>query len=80
MGKCGNGDIGFFAWEEELARECVELLSYVVLQGKVVDRWVWRAHSSNRYTMSNAYQFLIDVFDHDVIVTDCSNFNHILWL
>lgn len=33
-----------FAWEGKLVGECVELLSLVVLQVSVEDRWIWKIH------------------------------------
>jgi hypothetical protein len=62
-------------WEEGLLRECVEQLSLVVSQVGVTDRWIWKLHSSHRYTIKIDYNLLttseVGVDDH---------FNHVLWL
>lgn len=80
MRKLGSGDVGLFAWEEELVRECVDVLSVVALQVDDEDRWSWRYHSSSRYTISSAYQMLTEVLDHDAVDNGYIDFNHILWL
>lgn len=53
-----------FAWEGKLVGECVELLSLVVLQVSVEDRWIWKIHYSHRYIVSRAYNILT-VVDRD---------------
>jgi len=64
-----------FAWEEELARECAALLSNVILQVEVLDWWVWKLHSSHRYTVKSAYNNLT------VANVDFGEgFNHVLWI
>lgn len=40
---------------------CVRLLSSVVLRAENDDWWVWELHSSQRYTVSSAYQYLTSV-------------------
>lgn len=41
--------------------ECVEFITTLVLQVGVEDQWVWKLHSSNRYTVSSvAYHMLIE--------------------
>jgi hypothetical protein len=64
-----------FAWEEELVGECVERLANFVLQVDTSDRWVWRLHSSQIYTVHSAYSFLTSV---DSNIT--AEFNQFLWL
>ena len=46
-----------FSWEELLMGECVERLSVLVLQVGLVDRWVWKLHPSNKYTVQSAYSY-----------------------
>jgi len=36
-------------------------LSNVILQDEMVDRWVWKLHSSQRYTVKSAYNYLTTV-------------------
>lgn len=63
-------------------RECVELLYSVILQGAKEDRWIWRFHSSNRYTVRQrlSYHILSDAIGHDLNYNGHRNFIHILWL
>jgi len=52
-----------FAWEEEVLEECIDLLSTISMQvGE--DRWVWKLHSLNCYTMCRAYRSLTDDAGH----------------
>ncbi|GAU10944.1 hypothetical protein TSUD_112380 [Trifolium subterraneum] len=46
-----------FAWEEELVA-CVGVLANFVLQGDVSDRWVWKLHPSQSYSVRSAYSYL----------------------
>lgn len=73
-----------FAWEEKLARECVDLLYVVVLQVDAEDRWSVRFHSSFRYTVSSASKPLIQTLDHDAVdngyIIGYNDFHHILWI
>ncbi|GAU29725.1 hypothetical protein TSUD_392130 [Trifolium subterraneum] len=46
------------AWEEELVVECVDRLFSVSLQDGVVDRWFWKLHSSQSYSVKSAYSQL----------------------
>ena len=64
-----------FAWEDELVRECVDCISNIVLQDEMVDRWVWKPHSSQRYTIKSAYNYLTAV---EEVVTNGRN--HVLWI
>jgi len=50
-----------FAWEEGLVGECVNQLSSIVLYVGVDDRWVWKLHSSQSYTVKSAYIYLTDI-------------------
>lgn len=34
----------FFEWELELVKECVDLVTHVVLQVEEPDRWAWKLH------------------------------------
>jgi len=63
-----------FAWEEVLVGECVERLSVLVLQVGMADRWGWKLHLSNKYTVQSAYSYLTAV--HTNITED---FHHFLW-
>jgi len=51
--------------------ESLDRLNYVVLQVNVANRWVWRLHSSQRYTVKSAYNNLTKAK---------VNFNHVSWL
>jgi len=42
--------------------------------------WIWRPHSSIRYTVSSAYQLLTEVFDNEVVVNNYNDLHFILWL
>ena len=56
-------------------KECVDILSNVLLQVEMEDRWVWNLHSSKRYTVKSAYENLTSVnVDFNV------GYNHVLWL
>jgi len=39
------------------------------------DKWSWRCHSSNCYTVSSAYQLLTEIVDHDVVVIDYNDYH-----
>jgi len=45
-----------FAWKEELLRECVDMLSNVILRAEMEDWWVWNLHLSKWYTVKSAYE------------------------
>ncbi|GAU35782.1 hypothetical protein TSUD_56590 [Trifolium subterraneum] len=47
-----------FAWEEELVAQCVGVLANFVLQSDVSDRWVWKLHPSQSYSVRSAYSYL----------------------
>ena len=64
-----------FAWEEGLLGECVERLSNFVLQVDLANRWVWKLHSTHRYTVHSAYSYLTSV-DNNIF----EDFKHFLWL
>ena len=53
--------------------ECVERLSVLVLQVGLADRWVWKLHPSNKYTVQSAYSYLTAV---DINITE--DFHHFL--
>jgi hypothetical protein len=46
------------AWEEGLVSECTERVSSCILQVGTLDRWVWKLHTSQCYTVKSAYSFL----------------------
>jgi hypothetical protein len=46
------------AWEEEAVTECVALLSDIVLQDNILDRWRWGLDPFNGYTVKETYQYL----------------------
>jgi len=64
-----------FAWEEGLVVECVERLSSCVLQVGTINRWVWKFHPSQCYTVKSAYSYLTAI---DTNLND--GFNSFLWL
>jgi hypothetical protein len=76
-GEAWKWRIRLFAWEEELLRESVTRLSNVVLQVMVLDRWIWKLHSSQRHTVKNAYKNLT-VVDVDFNVDD-NQVNIFIW-
>ena len=41
--------------------ECVDQLSSCVLQDGMVDRWVWKFHSSQCCTVKSAYYYLTTI-------------------
>ena len=49
-------------------------LSVLVLQVGLADRWVWKLHTSNKYTVQSAYSYLTAV---DINITE--DFHHFLW-
>ena len=55
-------------------RECAEQLSLVVLQIGVSKKWIWKLHSSHKYTVKSSYNHLTS---SDVAIDD--RCNHILW-
>ena len=46
------------AWEEELATEFSSLVSPIVLQDHVLDRWRWILDPINGYSVKGTYEFL----------------------
>ncbi|GAU16594.1 hypothetical protein TSUD_233460 [Trifolium subterraneum] len=64
-----------YAWEEELVGECVDRLTNIVLQEGVPDRWVWKLHSSQSYSVKSAYSFLTA---SEISLSDSSD--KFLWL
>jgi len=49
-----------FAWEEESVRECVVLLSNIVLQDTVQDSWKWLLDPAHGYSVKSLYHYIID--------------------
>ncbi|KEH28082.1 hypothetical protein MTR_5g464420 [Medicago truncatula] len=48
----------FLAWEEESVAECVALLSDIVLQDTIIDRWRWVLDPIKGYSVKGIYQYL----------------------
>jgi len=46
------------AWVEETVTECAALLSGIVLQDTILDRWRWGLDPINAYSVKGAYQYL----------------------
>jgi len=46
------------AWEEENVTDCATLLSDIVLQENILDRWRWVPDLINGYTVQGTYQYL----------------------
>ena len=46
------------AWEEDSVMECSTLLSNVVLQDSILDRWRWLLDPVNGYSVKGTYQYL----------------------
>jgi len=66
-----------FVWEEELLGECIIRLSNFSFQVDRVDKWIWKLHATNYYTVSSAYCFLTEL-EHDR--HQQLNNNNFLWL
>jgi len=47
-----------WVWEEELVEECRTLLTNVVLQQNVSDRWQWELDKDEGYKVRDAYHAL----------------------
>jgi hypothetical protein len=63
------------AWEEELVVESVVRVASCFLQEDVLDRWVWKLHSSQCYTVKSTYYYLT-ASD----TTQSEGVDHFLWL
>ena len=46
------------AWEEEQVRECSDLMTNIILQSDISDRWFWYFHASSSYNVTSAYHYL----------------------
>jgi hypothetical protein len=46
------------AWEEETVTECAALLSDIVLQETIIDRWRWVLDPIKGYSVKGTYQYL----------------------
>ena len=74
LGWSVHGDGGkwqrhLLAWEEVVARS--SLFTNIVLQDDVEDKWHWNLHSSQNYTVNNAYHLLsADNINHPFIPVD----------
>ncbi|GAU43191.1 hypothetical protein TSUD_300780 [Trifolium subterraneum] len=57
-----------WVWEDELLVECRGLLSNIVLQPHVADKWLWRHDHGGGYTVRGAYMLLTctDIVAEDV--------------
>ncbi|GAU41584.1 hypothetical protein TSUD_271930 [Trifolium subterraneum] len=64
-----------FAWEDELLLGYVGKLANIFLQVDEVDRWVWKLHSSQSYSVKSAYSYLSA---SETIISD--SFDRFLWL
>jgi len=53
------------AWEEDLMKECISLLSNVTLQETTSDVWQWRPNVVNGYTVCDVYHMLMRQEMHD---------------
>ena len=47
-----------WVWEEELVEECMILLTNIVLQTNVSDKWQWELDKKDGYTVRDVYQAL----------------------
>ncbi|MCH90956.1 kinesin-like protein [Trifolium medium] len=56
-------------WEEAMVEECRALLSDIVLQPYVTDRWVWRIDPGGGYSVRGAYDLLTYRDEQDVLAT-----------
>lgn len=53
-----NGGGSSLPGRKGLVRECVDRLSTCVLQVGTFDRWVWKLHVSQCYTVKSGYSYL----------------------
>jgi hypothetical protein len=59
-----------WGWEEELVEECRALLTNVVVQFNVSDRWQWDPDIHEGYTVRGAYQALTAMVVPPIDVTE----------
>ncbi|GAU22859.1 hypothetical protein TSUD_282260 [Trifolium subterraneum] len=63
-----------WVWEEEMLEECRTLLSDILLQPNVVDRWLWRPDPGGGNSVWGAYDLLTSTDDQVVRATP-----HLIW-
>lgn len=59
------------AWEEDSMRECLTLLSNIVLQENVTDQWKWMLDPINGYSVRETYRFIttyVEPVDRNLVV------------
>lgn len=49
--------------------ECIERLTFVVLQVGIEDRWVWNLHPFSCCMINNAYKNLFEIGDNIIKLT-----------
>ena len=64
-----------YAWEEESVRECVAVLSNIILQDTVHDSWSWSLDPVHGYSVKAAYRYITDT----CVIADRSQV-HDVWL
>ena len=58
------------AWEEDLMKQCISLLSNVILQETTTNIWQWRPNVVDGYTVRGMYQMLMrqEMHNHDEVI------------
>jgi hypothetical protein len=50
-----------FVWDEELLEVCCTLLHNIILQNKILDKWLWRTINSDTFSVKKAYLILTNI-------------------
>lgn len=59
------------AWEEEQVREYSDILTNIILHSIIPNRWLWLLHSSKKYNLTSAYNYMMSSVN--VFATEHSN-------
>jgi len=63
-----------WAWEEELVAECRHLITDIVLQSDISDRWQWNSDIQGGYTVNGVYHILTMLNDPPTV-----GINDLVW-